>query len=300
MKYLRWLILGATLFFFAKALKDHWRDVVALEVTGKLGVYSAIALGITLLAILWSGWVWGWILRSLNLQSQPSWVLRVYLKTNMAKYLPGNVWHLYGRLWAVKAAGGSLEMATLGALLEPALMAAAAVILALIITPLTGLFPITSFSQGSLPLLGLGGVLTAIHPRILNPILRLVRRLKGKGTEVAQQQIEHYLWLPLLGEMAFVILRGSGFVVLAAAFTSMTLKTIGVLLGAFCCAWFLGLVIPVPGGIGVFETTAIALLDEYINTGVILGFVALFRLIGLSAEAIAAAGALLSERVHKG
>jgi len=61
-------------------------------------------------------------LDSLNQPVTSSQFVQIYLQTNIAKYLPGNVWH-YGRISAVKA-GVSGSAATLSVLLEPLLMAA--------------------------------------------------------------------------------------------------------------------------------------------------------------------------------
>jgi hypothetical protein len=60
-------------------------------------------------------------------------------------------------------------------------------------------------------------------------------------------------------------------------------------LGVFSLSWCLGLVIPSPGGIGVFESSAIALLNQTFSPAILLSSVALFRLLSLSAEALAAA-----------
>jgi len=70
--------------------------------------------------------VWTWILYELNQPVSSSQFIQIYLKTNIAKYLPGNVWHYYGRITAAKTAGVSGSAATLSVLLEPLLMAAAA------------------------------------------------------------------------------------------------------------------------------------------------------------------------------
>jgi uncharacterized membrane protein YbhN (UPF0104 family) len=44
-----------------------------------------------------------------------------------------------------------------------------------------------------------------------------------------------------------------------------------LLLGAFSLAWLLGLVVPgAPGGLGVFEATAIALLQQRFSGGLVI------------------------------
>jgi glycosyltransferase 2 family protein len=300
--YLRWVILGGTLFFLISALRSHWAEVTVLRVDASGWALLTMALGVTLLAHIWSGWVWSWILRDLNQPVAGSWGVLVYLKTNIAKYLPGNVWHLYGRIVAAKNAGVPAAPATLSVLLEPLLMAAAALSIALL-----GL----RSDNWLLQVLSLLVILAAIHPRFLNPLLKVASRLKGKPKAVAENetppnssiaeidrlQIKQYPLRPLLGELLFVVLRGTGFLLTVLVLTPLQLAQLPIILSAFAFAWMLGLVIPgAPGGIGVFEATAIALLNAQLPPAVILGSVALYRLISTLAEAGGAGLAWLDDR----
>jgi glycosyltransferase 2 family protein len=280
--YLRWIILGGTVFFIASAIHQHWQEVATIRITATGYLSLAIALIVTLLAHIWSGWVWSWILHELNQPASGLWSIRVYLTTNLAKYLPGNVWHFYGRVIAAKNAGFSVGAATLSVLLESLLMAAAALAIALT----TG-----TRTNGIIQLLCLSAVLIAIHPRFLNPLLQLASRLKGKSQDAqavqTQQatQIRRYPVLPLLGEAGFVALRGLGFLLTLSALSPIAPTQIPLVFSAFSFAWVLGLVVPgAPGGIGVFEATAIALLNSQISTGTIIGGVALYRMISILAE----------------
>jgi uncharacterized membrane protein YbhN (UPF0104 family) len=299
--YLRWVILGGTLFFLASALRSHWTEVTALRVDASGWAILTTALGVTLLAHIWSGWVWSWILRDLNQPATGTWGVLVYLKTNIAKYLPGNVWHLYGRIVAAKNVGFPATSATLSVLLEPLLMAAAALSIALL-----GLRSHYWLLQG----LSLLAILTAIHPRFLNPLLGVASRLKGKSQAVSaaentsgaistsdRLQIKHYPLRPLLGELLFVVLRGSGFLLTVLVLAPLQLAQLPMILSAFAFAWMLGLIIPgAPGGIGVFEATAITLLNGQLSAAVILGSVTLYRLISTLAEAGGAGLAWLDDR----
>jgi glycosyltransferase 2 family protein len=290
--YLRWMILGGTVFFIASAIHQHWQEVAAIRISSTGYFYLAIALLVTLLAHVWSGWVWSWILRELNQPATGLWSIKVYLTTNLAKYLPGNVWHFYGRVVAAKNAGFSVGAATLSVLLESLLMAAAALAIALT----TGVR-----SSGMVQILCLSAVLIAIHPKFLNPLLRLASRFKGKSQAVqtaqvqqpirVQQpvQIRRYPILPLLGEAGFVTLRGLGFLLTLAALSPIAPTQIPLIFSAFSFSWVLGLIVPgAPGGIGVFEATAIALLNSQIATGTIIGGVAFYRMISIFAEVIGA------------
>ena len=287
--YLRWVILGGILFFLASALRQHWQEVTAIRISPSGYAFLAAGLGMTLIAHIWSGWVWSWILREFDLPVKGSWGILVYLKTNIAKYLPGNIWQFYGRIVAAKAAGLPIAAATLSVLLEPLLMAAAAMAIALL-----GIQQSNWFWQ----LLILAAVLVGIHPRLLNPLLRLVSRLKKSQDSVEGLQLKRYPLLPLLGEAGFVLLRGAGFLLTLLALSPIAPTQIPMLISAFSFAWMLGLIVPgAPGGIGIFEATALTLLQSQFPAGIILSGVALYRLISILAEAIGAGAAWSLEKM---
>ena len=293
----RWAILGGTLFFVAQAVKSHWREVASLRLDGAGWLCLGLALMVTLVAHIWTGWVWGWILRALNQPARGRWSTLVYLKTNIAKYLPGNVWHLYGRVMAAKAAQIPVAASVMSVVLEALLMAIAALLVALL-----------GSRYGALQWAGLGVGLALVHPRLLNPLLGKLARSKGKSlaampdADAAPEAespvvLPRYPLEPLLGELIFLLLRGAGFLVAVRAFSPVSLGDIPTLLGGFSLAWMLGLVIPgAPGGIGVFEATALALLEPMLPAAELLGAIAVYRLVSTLAEAIGAGAASLVMR----
>lgn len=299
--YLRWFILGGTLFFLLTTLKAHWQEVTAVKFDLQGWLLLSAALGVTLLAHIWSGWVWTWILGAFKQSLGGIRGICVYLTTNIAKYLPGNVWHFYGRISAVSKSGGSLGAATLSVLLEPLLMAAAALLIALISTGMGWLK--TDFNLGiwGLQIACLIAVLVGIHPRILNPLMHWLSRGKGNAPAANKVNLKHYPFLPLLGEIGFLIFRGTGFLLTLMAFATILPQQIPQLISAFSFAWLLGLVVPgAPGGMGIFEATTIALLDNsQFSPAIILTTVACFRVVSILAEAIAAMVAWLLVRVLK-
>jgi uncharacterized membrane protein YbhN (UPF0104 family) len=301
-KILPWLILGGTLFFLGKTLKDNWFAVTAIRIDAAGWAILVTATGVTLLAHTWAGWIWTWILQELNQTVSASEFIQVYLKTNIAKYLPGNVWHYYGRILAAKNANISTGAATLSVLLEPLLMLAAALI---IIDLFGSQFAVANSHIGVqiIQFLSLIVILCAIHPWFLNPAIRFVYRWKGKKAEPNPQSnislnIQRYPLRPLLGELVFLGLRGTGFILTIFALTPVHWHQVPLLLGAFSFAWLLGLIVPgAPGGLGVFEATAIALLQYRFPAALVISAIALYRLISILAETTGAALAWLDERL---
>ncbi|MBV9387027.1 MAG: UPF0104 family protein [Chroococcidiopsidaceae cyanobacterium CP_BM_ER_R8_30] len=298
--YITWAILGGTVFFLAKALKAHWQGVAAIQVDDTGWATLAIALGITLLAHIWSGLVWTWILAELNQSVPRSQFIQVYLKTNIAKYIPGSVWHYYGRVLAAKNAGISPGTATLSVLLEPLLMAAAALVMIMLAAQ-----PIAASRLAilkGLPILGAAIVLLAVHPRLLNLAVHVFSRLKAKATsatvvESSALRLTRYPIRPLLGELGFLGLRSIGFVLTLLALTPLELNQIPIVLGVFSFAWLLGLIVPIPGGLGVLEATAIPLLAQTFSPAIIISALALYRLVSILAEAVGAGLAWIDEHV---
>lgn len=283
--YVRWIILGGTLFFLGEAFFKHWEEIASIRFGESQWAVVALALVTTLMAHVWSALVCYLLLRSFRQPVDLGWMVQVYLKTNIAKYLPGNVWHFYGRIQAVKSRGSTLSAAVMSVLLEPILMAAAALILALVAMQIG----VLAWDGSQIfPLIGLGIVLTGIHPRFLNRVLKILGRSKAKKFGDTQLYIKQYPLVPLLGEVIFVLIRGTGFVLVMSAFFSLQFKQILFLYSTFSWAWCLGLVIPVPGGLGVFETSVIALLGSQFPAGLLLSGLALFRGVSILAEAIAA------------
>lgn len=292
--YLRWLIFGGTLFFLAKRFKDNWQEIVAVHISQTGWMFLALAIGVTLFAHIWSGYVWLLILREFRQSVRQRWGLQIYLTTNIAKYIPGNFWHYYGRIRAVKQSGITVQVATLSVLLEPVLMASAALSLALI-----------SYQNQywALQLCCLIAVVVGIHPRILNPVLKRLETLKFKKQSVDSVptlpcQLQRYPLKPLLGEVGFVGLRCCGFVLTLLALSPLRFDHLPMLLGSYSLAWLVGLIIPgAPGGLGVFEAMAVALLGQQFSAGILLSAIAFYRLVSIIAETVGAFFAEVDARV---
>lgn len=295
------LFLVAIFAFLGKTLYSHWHEVSAVQITASGWACLTIATGITLFAHIWTGWVWGWILQDLGQPISRTWAVQAYLRTNIAKYLPSNLLHLYGRTIAAKQQGVPLTLASLSVLLDTLLMAAGGFILGLFCIPRNWI-PFT--------FLGIAGILTILHPQILG---RLLRRLSTQldfnsttenGETVPNRLVSRYPLGPLLGEIVFIVLRGFGFVLTIAALTPVSPNMIPILISIFSTGWVLGFITPgAPGGLGVFELSVSTLLTQqgfFDNSGLSIGIaisaVAIHRLLSTLAETLGAFFAWVDER----
>jgi glycosyltransferase 2 family protein len=219
------------------------------------------------------------------------WGAATYLRTNIAKYLPGNIWHFYGRIQAGRQRGMPGAIVLLSVLLEPLLMLAAAVALAVIGLPAQPHIPQLQVAQAAMLLL----VLVGIHPQFLNPILAIAGRKKAKSLDETPIVLKEYPWKPLLGEGLFLVLRSIGFLLCWGAVGEVGQPL--ALVSSFSVAWLAGLVVPgMPGGLGVFESVAVGLLGAQTTPERLLWILAAYRLVNTAAEGVGAGIAYLRRR----
>ncbi|MFB2936075.1 UPF0104 family protein [Aerosakkonemataceae cyanobacterium BLCC-F154] len=306
-RYLQWVMLGGVLFFFAKAFSRHWQEVAAIRIDGLGMMFLGLGVTFSLIAFAWSGVVWHWTLGEFKQKLKPFWLVKLYLKTHIAKYLPGHVWHYCGRIWGVKQVGVPGEIATLSVIIEPFLMIAAALTTAIVSCQLAGegTRNVDHFNNWGLQIISLMGVMLMVHPQFLNPALGMLGKFKGNkkdcpGVDLKHCRIERYPIKLLIAELIFVALRTSGFIFTFMALHPVAPSQIPLLVSGFSLAWLAALVLPgAPGGVGVFEAAAMMILSKSFSPGVVLSVVAVFRLVTILAEAIGAGLAYLDERRTK-
>ncbi len=291
--------MAAALAFLGKALYSHWQGIASIQITPPAWACLVFATGITLLAFIWTGYIWGSILQDLGQPVSRTWAAQIYLTTNIAKYLPSNVVHLYGRTVAATEIGVPFGPASLSVVLDTLLMAASGVIVSLLSVPQQQLI---------FAVLGLIVILVVVHPRILQRLVKFV----PQGTKKSQEadpadaiKLERYPLRPLLGQILFILVRSLGFIITLSILTPIDPLLIPKFMSIYTLGWLLGFIIPgVPGGVGVLELVTSTLLsqpvvltsDQTLSVGLALGAVGIHRLVNTVAEALGAGLATLDMR----
>ena len=333
-----WVSLASAGFLLA-ALVANGRQLQQLSLDGQGWAWLVLGLGLALLSLVLNGLAWtlglGWLgHRPLWLPA-----VLLFLRSNLRKYLPGGVWHLLQRLAVLRQGdpdpgthrakspvGSALDLrqGLVAVLLDPVLMAVAA--LALVAC---------GGWQGGLAALGLAPLLL-LRPRWFRPLLlRLERRrqrqlqrqgLLADGTAAAWPDdslaevvadgpgaaerslglgapgatLQRYPLVPLLGELAFVLVRFSGFACCVLAFDVAPLLPWNQWLSGFALAWTLGLVVPgAPGGLGVFEAALLLRLGGLVPEAPLLAIALSYRLVTSLADLLGAATAELDQRLAR-
>ncbi|MGB8697804.1 MAG: hypothetical protein WCD18_00160 [Thermosynechococcaceae cyanobacterium] len=269
--FTRWGIFSATGIIIAKTLYDRWSELQALQLRPQYAVSLGFAIAIAIMAQLWAAILWGKILELLHNPVPKRWAIVTFLKNAPAKYAPGNIWHLYGRVVAAQNRGIKLESATLSVLLEPLFIIAGGLGLAL-----------WQRTTSATLILALVGILIVVHPNVFNRLWQGWRTLRGKETSGAT--LTEYPFSILMGTLIFMGLRSITFLFVVLAFTPISWDIYRPLMSGFGFAWLLSLVIPLPGGVGVFEASALRVLDPYLSPAILLGGVCVYRLLTLCVE----------------
>jgi uncharacterized membrane protein YbhN (UPF0104 family) len=308
---LRPWITCLSLGFLLAALFSHGRQMRQYSLDPQGWCWLALGVGCCLLSLVVSGLAWAVILRWLGLRPRSTPVVALYILTNLRKFLPGGIWHLASRVQALRRPNDALgdpvatPTALLAVVIEPVLAATAA----LALVSLGGW-------QNGLGLLTLIP-LVLLLPRWLQPLLERLER--GKAAQLglspepapaasdnadappnATSTVKGYPWLPLLAQVAFVLLRFAGLASCVWAFDLQQSLPWPNWLSAFALAWTLGLVVPgAPGGLGVFEAALLLRLSGALPEPAVLAVALSYRLVVTFADLLAAALVGLDERIGR-
>ncbi|SBO41785.1 lysylphosphatidylglycerol synthase domain-containing protein [Cyanobium sp. NIES-981] len=292
--------------FLLAALASHGRQMLQLSLDGQGWLWLVLGLGLSLLSLVANALGLAVVLAWLGLQPRWAALVRMYLDTNLRKFLPGGIWHLTTRLALLRDPAGPLRavapwpQALAAVLLDPLLAAAAA----LALVALDG----WQAGFGLLCLLPLGLLL----PRWLRPLLtalerRQARRLAASPQSPPQEEPPPipslpggYPWLPLLSLLGFVLVRFGGFACCVAAFDLQGSLDWTGWLASFALAWTAGLVVPgAPGGLGVFEAVLLLRLGSQIPEAPLLAIAISYRVVVTLADLVAALTARLDQRLSR-
>lgn len=286
--------------FLLAAMARHGGQLLQLSLDRQGWLWLLLGVGVSLLSLAANGLALGVVLRWLG--QRPRWpeLVRMYLDTNLRKYLPGGIWHLTSRVELLRSADALLQkpastgLALAAVLLDPLMAAVAAL----------ALVAAGGWQHGLALVCGLPLVL--LWPRWLNPVLSRLERRKalelGLASEAAgAPPIRLYPWLPLLVQLGFVLLRFAGFACCVQAFDLSYSLSWGGWLAGFAVAWTAGLVVPgAPGGLGVFEAVLLLRLGLAIPEAPLLAIAISYRLVVTLADLLAALTARLDRPPQSG
>ncbi|MCU7924163.1 MAG: hypothetical protein KZQ88_15850 [Candidatus Thiodiazotropha sp. (ex Dulcina madagascariensis)] len=200
---------------------------------------------------------------------------RIYGKSQIGKYIPGNIAHLAGRHAMGKAAGMSHASLALTSIFEITGLFSAALIITLIGgNTITHQFDQLSWLPIAAPLILIVYLFTPSILHRYRPTISLV------SPALMLQPLLYYLLFFLISGLALVLICFfTGKITLSVDST--------LLLSAFAISWSIGFITPgAPSGIGIREAILILLLTPLSGEGPALILALLFRLVTVGGDVV--------------
>lgn len=220
----------------------------------------ALLYGVTniLLALAWCQ-----LLSFFEVKVQRKWAVKVYGLSQLAKYVPGNIFHLAGRQALGMAAGVSARALAKSALWELGLIAVAGTVLGCMALPLLWAKLPIFISIMMFSAISLAGVIAL--SRLLSPLVGIAFIL----------------------QIIFLAVSGLVFIGILEIVdpSSVTCSDFSMLCGAYVIAWLGGLLTPgAPAGVGVRELILLFLLKGMVAEADLLLAVVLGRLVTVTGD----------------
>lgn len=260
------LVVVVVLAFWAQTLASNWQELSSFswQVSWPwlLASLAVLVVQMILLASIW------W--RALWLMGAPvGWRLAtaLWLKTQIARYVPGGIWDVAGRLALGNEAGISVRAMSASIVLEMAMQVLSASVFLVVALMMRA----DAAANLYLPLAAL--VLAASFVVLLPPVFRRLinwglRLLKREPLEIRATYGDMLL---LFGaRLTGHLMLGVGFVLFARGMTAITWQQAPAMIAAYVSAWLIGfLAVVAPMGIGVREGVLALLLQSQFPIGVI-------------------------------
>ncbi|MGM9428187.1 hypothetical protein [Hydrogenophaga sp. MI9] len=250
----------AGLAFVGVRLADYWPQLKAVPLSGALvSLLLALAVGYGLANVLLA-LAWRDLLRELGGRLSVARSVAVYGRSQIAKYAPGNVFHLAGRQVLGMAEGVPAQPLAKSIGLELGLLVVCAVVL-------VGLL-LQRWLAGQV------GVLAWVVPAglavlVVGAVLRWRWFCAGRA---------------LIGQSLFLLFSAGVYWAVLAALAPEAVSRVpaGVVPGAAIAAWLVGLVTPgAPAGLGVREAVMLLILGLWVPQADLVLAVLLARLVNI-------------------
>ncbi len=250
-----------------------------------------LLLGIvfSFLSIIINAYAWKFLIDNIGCDVNNLNIVKIFLATNIYKYLPGGIWHFVSRYNTLRLEISN-EKSIESILLEPILMLVAG----FFFIPFRG-FNISIY------------ILCWSSTLVFLPVFRqfLIKKLKAMKATIFtnNDNIKHrnlalssqnistrmfYPYKPLFVEIIFILSRFLGFLCCINAFSIGSLISLGELISSFSLGWIIGLIVPAaPGGLGVFESVILFALGAHLPEAPLLASLICYRFVSTISDVFA-------------
>ncbi len=257
------LFVGVVCFFLARTVVNRWEQIVAFPWHFR----PAPLFGSLVIAAI-AGVFWATVWRRMLMQtgSSISWAdgVRIYLVSNLAKYVPGSIWGYVSRAYLGRDVGVTLTRVGVSTIWEVGITIVASLLLTAMSLPFA---PVELPTQVLLLVAAVAAIsLIFLLPPIFNRWIRWLGRWRPMAAASAFRWRDFGLYLGA----AFLthVLVGSAFFLFASALVDLAPSAWWVLVGAWSFSATAGLVVLLaPYGLGVKEGVLTLFLCAFMAVG---------------------------------
>jgi hypothetical protein len=266
--------------------------------------HAAAILGAAILcvcAVVLGGCAWYALVRNPGADNSVRVAVLVVLTAQFAKYLPGNVAHLVGRVALARAHGFDTARSVASTAMECCLAVVAAIAVAGVALLLTD-WSLMVHVPVVLNLTHVALVGSTVGAGVIAAVL-----VEWRRPHLRQRLLE---WFNCVAPTRSAIAVALGFLILAHVVAGVALQVVAQyvfavgggrfpwVLGSMAVAWTAGFVTPgAPGGLGVREALLVGMLAPAFGTAVAVGIALSFRIVTTLGDLIAFAVGFLGQRL---
>jgi hypothetical protein len=290
-KILSWLIAIAIIWFLGNQLLvniDQFQPTAIFRFRPLIASLSVLGF---IIAIIWWGIVW-YILIPSKERHKVSFIqaIQIHLYAWLARYIPGKVAMLVGKVQASRKFGISKRATLFSTAYEQLLQIASAVIIGTLLVGLAW-YEITGSIWGLVIMLTITTIsIIRLHPKIFYPLANTI--LQKLGRQTLDPQLLHTFPKILSITSLYIIgqiINGVSFFLLIKAVYPIMNQSLVYIIGSYSLAGVIGIMaIVVPSGLGVKEGVLTALLSQLAPLPIAIQLSILTRIVSTLIDAIIA------------
>ena len=264
LKRLAGLAITAAIFFWMlRPLARHWEQVRDRVFAMSWGRFFVAAAMFSLFLFTFRAVPWRWILLSFNARLPLAATTRIWSLSELARFLPGVIWQVLGRMYLVKPYGIRGSVCSTSQILELAIFLLANMLLALSCLVWFGIKsfggPAQVWLYGAMALVPV--LVFLLHPSVLYRVINAVMARLGKAVVIERMGFRKLTGL-LLWNVVGLLWQSAAIWFLVAGPLNLPPSKWWVVAGAYSLAWVAGfLAFWAPGGIGVRELVFMAAMQ---------------------------------------
>jgi len=276
--------------FLGTSIYGNFESLSNQTITSKEMLWLLWGIIFSFLSIIFNAYAWKLLINNIGCNINNLNIIKLFLATNIYKYLPGGIWHFVSRYNTLRLELSS-EKSIQSILLEPILMLVAG----FIFIPFRGFNIFLYLLCWSSTLI----LLPAFRQFLIKKLIAMKAKVFSNTDNIKYRNLTQttpnisirmfYPYKPLFVEIIFVLFRSLGFLCCINAFSMGSFISHGELISSFSLAWIIGLIVPAaPGGLGVFESVILFSLGSHWPEAPLLASLLCYRLVSTISDILAA------------